>query len=816
MSLQDKPDDGESQSKDNFQSKVKKNLSKELSRVIKKIQQHHISSDSAVRSGDSANAVCNIIEAIFLHGLRDSFSNKLSSYFSSASTARTSTPNFWQFLVSFTHKDVVKQLNHLAHITTEIGQCRAWIRLALNDGLMESYIAAMLLDTGKLKTFYHSYSYLRDQEQPYIMKNYVQGLSDFVFQLSYNSSVLNMWGTSPLKLVGLGVTESDSASASATTSPVSAEPPPTSPVEIEFRKATKKPKVKSRPLGRHDSGSGLDELVSPSSEYSYRESEMSSSLLATPPDDYLLSKRGSRNQGQIVSHLAEGSVSLKQESNPQVTESTSTSKVHTFEKGKSEFVAGMMAQKELNSELGYSSEKQSGGKRSKVEGQRSDNAQKTNESNAACEKPEESSPKMEAMPEVSEVVAEVKVVANVQEAADTSQGYVESTNSMEGEEIETGIAAGEDEDLGSYVGNSLSARSGWSSEFEKLRTPEGETVSPIREKSESFGSLLQSYVPRNKQAPSPVMADLLTQLPYRDKGPIKDQPGCDKTEDSELLKETDFEVVPLAHCLTAMSADPRSHALLTLLTEITTEKGLDSQNYQCKGCSRPIGIIYGKAKVCSYDACYYCYECHMDDEAIIPSRIIHNWDFSKHKVAKLTKLFLQQIEDEPLINLKQYNPAIYNYINELNDAKTLRSQLHNLKAYLFTCKQSVAEDLRRRIWPREYMLENVHLYSIQDLKQVQSGHLTQTLKKIINFAAKHVKGCTLCSQKGFICEICDNPKIIYPFDLELTVRCERCKTVFHKTCKTETKPCPKCNRRRLREVHPGQVNETVDFASPWH
>ena len=41
--------------------------------------------------------------------------------------------------------------------------------------------------------------------------------------------------------------------------------------------------------------------------------------------------------------------------------------------------------------------------------------------------------------------------------------------------------------------------------------------------------------------------------------------------------------------------------------------------------------VYGKARVCTYNAGYYCYECHENDEYYIPSRIIHNWDFRKHQ-----------------------------------------------------------------------------------------------------------------------------------------------------------------------------------------
>lgn len=82
-----------------------------------------------------------------------------------------------------------------------------------------------------------------------------------------------------------------------------------------------------------------------------------------------------------------------------------------------------------------------------------------------------------------------------------------------------------------------------------------------------------------------------------------------------------------------------------------------------------IGMIYGEAKVCIYDACYYCYECHVDDEHVIPARVIHNWDFRKHRVARHTKLFLLQIEEEPLFNVDETNPTLYNVIKELHEVK---------------------------------------------------------------------------------------------------------------------------------------------------
>jgi hypothetical protein len=44
--------------------------------------------------------------------------------------------------------------------------------------------------------------------------------------------------------------------------------------------------------------------------------------------------------------------------------------------------------------------------------------------------------------------------------------------------------------------------------------------------------------------------------------------------------------------------------------------------------------------------------------------------------------------------------------------QTLRIQLNLLRAYLFTCREPVIEELQKRVWPREYLYEHVHLYSV--------------------------------------------------------------------------------------------------------
>ncbi|XP_054579150.1 pleckstrin homology domain-containing family M member 3 isoform X2 [Eptesicus fuscus] len=205
-------------------------------------------------------------------------------------------------------------------------------------------------------------------------------------------------------------------------------------------------------------------------------------------------------------------------------------------------------------------------------------------------------------------------------------------------------------------------------------------------------------------------------------------------------------------------------SFLSILTTLSLERGLTAQSFKCAGCQRSIGLSNGKAKVCNYSGWYYCSSCHVDDSFLIPARVVHNWDTSKYKVSKQAKEFLEYVYEEPLIDIQQENPMLYLHAEPLATVVRLRQRLKSLRAYLFSCRAAVAEDLRRRIFPREYLLQQIHLYSLADLQQVIEGKLAPFLGKVIKFASAHVYSCSLCSQKGFICEICNNGEILYPFE----------------------------------------------------
>lgn len=58
--------------------------------------------------------------------------------------------------------------------------------------------------------------------------------------------------------------------------------------------------------------------------------------------------------------------------------------------------------------------------------------------------------------------------------------------------------------------------------------------------------------------------------------------------------------------------------------------------------------------------------------------------------------------------------------------------------------------------------------------QIADGVYAGFLNALIGFASQHVYHCDLCTQRGFICQICHHHDIIFPFEFDSTVRYAGC------------------------------------------
>ena len=74
----------------------------------------------------------------------------------------------------------------------------------------------------------------------------------------------------------------------------------------------------------------------------------------------------------------------------------------------------------------------------------------------------------------------------------------------------------------------------------------------------------------------------------------------------------------------------------------------------------------------------------------------------------------------------------------------------------------------------------------------------------------------LCYGRGFVCELCDDDEVIFPFD-SAAAECPKCSTVFHRNCWTKKNhQCPKCVRIEKRASLHRDSTSSEENPSSWN
>ncbi|KAA8595572.1 hypothetical protein FQN60_010863 [Etheostoma spectabile] len=230
---------------------------------------------------------------------------------------------------------------------------------------------------------------------------------------------------------------------------------------------------------------------------------------------------------------------------------------------------------------------------------------------------------------------------------------------------------------------------------------------------------------------------------------------------------------------------------------ICPEIGLDRQDYRCSECRTPISLrgVPAEARQCDYTGQYYCSTCHWNDTAIVPARVIHNWEFESRKVCRSSMRYLALMIPRPVLKLKEINPLLFNFVEELVEIRKLRQDILLMKPYFITCKEAMEARLLLQLQDRQHFVENDDMYSLQDLIDISSGRLSCSLTEIHTTFAKHIKlDCERCQAKGFVCELCKEGDILFPFDSHTSV-CHDCSAVFHRDFYRKTPQFSKGSRR---------------------
>ncbi|KAL0895529.1 hypothetical protein ABMA27_011636 [Loxostege sticticalis] len=668
---------------------LKESLINNLSECVKDIQysnQFEENFHSVLGSTDSTNTLCVALEAVFLHGLKDTLLRKAKNALAGDSDHRPQ-PNFWPLILVLSHRQNIDQISSLPQINTEIGQCRAWLRIALNECLLSSYMSTLLKNISAVKPFYNRTAFVCDSEILEVAQKLIEGLESCVqFNLPINSSLLNQWPEQVLMLAGIWIPKIRVA-------PISTALDVASTITDE----EVKPKLVSTPT--HTSNiTGLGRMLA------LNEDEALDFILSKDSKD--LSANISQEVQEETKHIEEETVNVTDAENLLQTDKPSSSQ----------------------------------------------------------EEKEVISPSPSSI-DLGEFIAPTDVVV--------------TGNSLSGKGW-----SNDNDDLNASVNSSSSHGSSM------IKTPELKSLSSLVDNTTNFGET------HNSSNLHDIMRDIQKELKLSEDTDICEITVDPVTPEDPMLQGLDFEVVP--NSMSGSFTVQELQKMIQQLGTLSREQGLDHQNYQCKGCQDLLGSTISKAKVCAYTGEYYCSNCMDPNVFIIPARVIHNWDFKRYSVSEKSAMFLLEFQHHPWIDMKKLNPKIYCGVSDMAHLQDLRIQLNFLRAYIFTCREPVIEELQKRVWPREYLYDHVHLYTISDLAQIPNGSLLLQLEKVVNFARSHVLDCWLCSQKGFICEVCRDPKILYPFETSSTYRCDECSSVFHSKCLNANIPCPKCKRKQNR------------------
>uniref|UniRef100_A0A1I8MSZ2 RUN domain-containing protein n=1 Tax=Musca domestica TaxID=7370 RepID=A0A1I8MSZ2_MUSDO len=623
---------------------------------------------------ESSNNLVTTIEAVFLHGLKDSFLWQTLSIINGVEGERRPEPSFYSPIMVFLHKEVIEQISSLTQVTSEVGMCRAWIRLSLNDGLLSSYLNNMGKNSSSLSPYYKKYALIKDTsrlERAIHLIDNVESLAQF--KLPYNTSLMNQWPDQALQLSGLWT-----------------------------------PTMKSCPIS-----SGLD--VAGSLVEETRAIPMPQPLCT----NQLFSESISNSPFQRSTNFA------ADEGNTRMNVDLFLQKVEEME----EDTLGEEPTLVQHSPL-------------------TDEAAKEN---------------IEACVEVN--ASGSNSLSNLMQKSWCSDMNYGDSNSQE---------------RPFHFQRSLSLTSSASS----LRSPATDRC--------SYNALLRKHERQREVDWTEVWEKFLLQ---NTTGIAVSQSTINCDDECESNK-SDFEVVS-GGSLEKFDIQELQE-MVEQLCKLAREPGLDAQGFLCKSCQHPLGIGYSNFRVCSFSGSYFCDTCMDMEPVIIPAKIIYNWDFRKYVVSKKAASFLAEFRTQPFIDLKLLNPDIYNASEAMAELQALRIRLNFIRAYLCTCSPKSFEELQRLFFGKEYLYEHIHQYSIGDLAMIQRGLLYQKLQKAYKVGEAHILKCPLCSLKGFICEICKGPKVLYPFHIETTYRCSTCGSVFHAECLNDNQPCPKCERHRKR------------------
>uniref|UniRef100_A0AC35TUZ0 RUN domain-containing protein n=1 Tax=Rhabditophanes sp. KR3021 TaxID=114890 RepID=A0AC35TUZ0_9BILA len=779
-------------------------LLNDLNSYVKLALNKEYRSTDNVLNGELTLTLCNVIEAIFINGLREGFYLKITKQ------NPYPQPNFWPIIYKSSNKETTKRIADLKQIKTEIGKARVWVRIHVNEKTLVSNILTLIDDKKAIGQIYNANAFLCDTEltsKACTVLRQLEVNEELLIQAAINSSMLNSWTPNPLIFAGIVHGKRKKANLQ------------------DFRKNTEDRKNSLTGSLRKESlteceleeiGEAVealghfqigDEVNIPyrtdddaNEEYGCVDDQSSIISYNSIHDDTsgILDCYGQSpiNMGNILSSTPNNDSFFPLNISPNTITEHLTATV-VFKRRKTKLPRRPSANL-LDSRMNSSRE--------------SNKSIKSEESNvgrgilretdgnnlvysASCPQRSLADVLESQVSMFGDRKRDISLSDDMNELA--FDNFEESNLNLDEGSIEqpkwvsqdsnSGQVSPKEELKSTRIFNSI----GVSSEMNSLTSNEHCLENTFEGISHSFSSG-NSLSGRGWKRPSSQSSPHLSEKTST----VSSLGGMTAVNEVELVKEE--ETVPVKNEKESKMIEDE---FVSILKVISNEKGIETQDYKCLNCEQPIGANFARFKVCQLDKKYYCKNCmKKGKELLIPARVILNGDFRLMPVSPRYEQLIRKYYDKPIFDVEEMNKNIYGFSKKLSQIHEKRRVLCFVSLYLLSCKDTTKNELIEKLHGDDSWITRMHLFSWKDFEDIVNGSLEKKLNGLITYAIDHVFTCQLCSQKGFICELCPSTKIIYPFQ-DFTVRCSKCYSVYHKTCFKNDSDCPKCERKaRISET----------------
>nr|XP_004501918.1 uncharacterized protein LOC101494695 isoform X2 [Cicer arietinum] len=260
---------------------------------------------------------------------------------------------------------------------------------------------------------------------------------------------------------------------------------------------------------------------------------------------------------------------------------------------------------------------------------------------------------------------------------------------------------------------------------------------------------------------------------------------------------------------------------ISLIVEIPSNKSmrqlLEAQHHTCAGCHRHFddgstsiwdfvqAFGWGKPRLCEYTGQLFCSSCHTNETAVLPARVLHNWDFTHYPVSQMAKSYLDSIHEQPMLCVTAVNPFLLSKVPALLHVMSVRKKIGTMLPYV---RCPFRRSINRGVGNRRYLLESNDFFALRDLIDLSKG-VFSALPVMVETASRKIlehitDQCLVCCDVGIPCSArqdCSDPSsLIFPFQEDNIERCKACQSVFHKRCFRKLANCPCGEQSRLNKT----------------